>query len=82
MNYKYFDISNKTVSDLMNGKSHGGVDDANNVLSELLVENIDMKFFLLSTGKYFEYKAWISKFKKKNPGIENYVKNNLELEES
>jgi hypothetical protein len=65
----------------MNGKPQGGVEDANSVLSKLLVENVDMKMFLLSTGKYHEYAAWIKKFKKKNSGIEKVIKDNLELEE-
>lgn len=81
MSQLYFDICNKTVNDLMNGKPEGGVDDANFVLSKLLVETVDMKTFLLSTGKYYEYLAWIKKFKKKNSGIEKVIKNNLELEE-
>lgn len=82
MNQLYFDICNKTVNDLMDGKPQGGVEDANSVLSKLLVENVDMKMFLLSTGKYHEYLAWIKRFKKKNSGIEKVIKDNLELEEA
>ena len=81
MSQLYFDICNKTVNDLMGGKSQGGVEDANSVLSKLLTENVDMKMFLLSTYKYQEYLAWIKRFKKKNSGIEKAIKDNLELEE-
>lgn len=80
MNQKYFDICNKTVADLMD-KDQGDLQTANNTLSRLLVENTDLKMFLYSTGKYIEYSAWIKRFKKKYKGIENMIKNNLEIEE-
>jgi len=81
MNQLYFDICNKTVHDLMGSEAQGDVFTANNALSKLLVENTDIKMFLLSTGRWHEYSAWIKKFKKKYSGIENLIKNNLELEE-
>lgn len=81
MNQKYFDICNRTVADVLS-TDQGDVNAANNALSKLLVENTDLKMFLVSTGKYYEYQAWIKKFKIKYPGIENIIKNNLELEEA
>lgn len=80
MNKKYFDICNKTVADLMDS-DQGDLQTANNTLSRLLVENTDLKMFLYSTGKYLEYSAWIKRFKGKYKGIENMIKNNLEIEE-
>lgn len=80
MNQKYFDICNKTVADLMD-TDQGDLQTANNTLSRLLVENTDLKMFLYSTGKYIEYRAWIKRFKGKYKGIENMIKNNLEIEE-
>ena len=82
MNKKYFDIANKTVYDLMGEQDQGDVNTANNTLSKLLVENTDLKMFLYSTGKYYEYEAWIKRFKKKHNGIEKFIENNLELEEA
>ena len=81
MNQKYFDICNKTVASLMD-KDQGDLEIANNTLSRLLVENTDLKMFLYSTGKYMEYSAWIKRFKGKYKGIENMIKNNLEIEEA
>jgi len=81
MNQKYFDICNKTVASLMN-KDQGDLETANNTLSKLLVENTDLKMFLYSTGKYLEYSAWIKRFKGKYKGIENMIKDNLEIEEA
>lgn len=80
MHKKYFDICNKTVADLMD-TDQGDLKTANNTLSKLLVENTDLKMYLMSTGKYTEYRAWIKRFKTKYNGIENFIKNNLELEE-
>lgn len=80
MNKKYFDIANQTVANCLETDT-GDVIQANNTLSKLLVENTDLKMFLYSTGKYKEYEAWIRKFKIKYNGIENFIKNNLELEE-
>jgi hypothetical protein len=82
MNKRYLDIANKTVYDVLGNKDQDDVIAANSMLSKLLVENTDLKMFLLSTGKYYEYKIWIKKFKNKHPGIENFIKNNLELEET
>ena len=81
MNQKYFDICNKTIADLMD-TDQGDLETANNTLSKLLVENTDLKMFLYSTGKYYEYSAWIKRFKEKYKGIENMIKNNLEIEEA
>ena len=78
---RYFDICNKTVSDLMES-DQGDLETANNTLSKLLVENTDLKMFLYSTGKYLEYSAWIKRFKGKYKGIENMIKDNLEIEEA
>lgn len=80
MNQKYFNICNKTVADLLDTEQ-GDIHAANNTLSKLLIENTDLKMFLQSTGKYYEYLAWIKKFKAKYNGIENFIKDNLELEE-
>ena len=80
MNQRYFDICNKTVASLMD-KDQGDLEIANNTLSRLLVENTDLKMFLYSTGKYVEYSAWIKRFKGKYKGIENMIKDNLEIEE-
>jgi hypothetical protein len=80
MYQKYFEICDKTVNGFMQDKE-SEVDTANFILSRLLVENTDMKMFLISTGKWAEYEAWIKRFKKKYSGIENYIKNNLSLEE-
>ena len=80
MNQRYFDICNKTVASLMD-KDQGDLETANNTLSRLLVENTDLKMFLYSTGKYMEYSAWIKRFKGKYKGIENMIKDNLEIEE-
>lgn len=82
MNQKYFDIANKTIYDLMGEQNKGDVNTANNTLSKLLVENTDLKMYLTSVGKYFEYLAWIKRFKTKYNGIEKFIENNLELEES
>jgi hypothetical protein len=81
MNQKYFDICNKTIASLMD-KDQGDLETANNTLSKLLVENTDLKMFLYSTGKYLEYSAWIKRFKGKYKGIENMIKDNLEIEEA
>ena len=81
MHERYFDICNKTVADLMD-KDQGDLETANNTLSKLLVENTDLKMFLYSTGKYLEYSAWIKRFKGKYKGIENMIKDNLEIEEA
>jgi len=81
MNQKYYDICNKTVASLMD-KDQGDLETANNTLSKLLVENTDLKMFLYSTGKYLEYSAWIKRFKEKYKGIENMIKDNLEIEEA
>ena len=81
MNKRYFDIANKTVYDVLGNKDQDDVNAANSMHSKLLVENTDLKMFLLSTNKHFEYEAWIRRFKAKNHGIESYIKNNLELEE-
>jgi hypothetical protein len=81
MNQKYFDICNKTIADLMD-KDQGDLETANNTLSKLLVENTDLKMFLYSTGKFIEYSAWIKRFKGKYKGIENMIKDNLEIEEA
>lgn len=81
MNQRYFDICNKTVASLMD-KDQGDLETANNTLSRLLVENTDLKMFLYSTGKYMEYSAWIKRFKGKYKGIENMIKDNLEIEEA
>jgi len=81
MNQRYFDIANKTVYDVLGNKDQDDVNAANSMLSKLLVENTDLKMFLLSTNKWCEYEAWIKRFKVKNSGIESYIKNNLELEE-
>lgn len=81
MNQKYFDICNKTVYDIMGEASQGEIEKANFALSKLLVENTDLKMYLVSTGNYKSYAAWIQKFKKKNPGIEKAISQNLELEE-
>lgn len=80
MNQKYFDICNETVAGVMD-TDEGDLNTANNTLSKLLVENTDLKMFLYSTGKYLEYKAWIKRFKSKYKGIDNIIKNNLEIEE-
>lgn len=82
MNQKYFDICNQTVFELMGTSDHGDVNTANNTLSKLLVENTDLKMYIMSVGKYTEYRAWIKRFKMKYNGIENHIKNNLELEEA
>lgn len=82
MNQKYFDICNQTVYNLMGTQDQGDVEIANNTLSKLLVENTDLKMFLQSTGKYYEYLAWIKRFKMKYNGIEKHIENNLELEEA
>jgi hypothetical protein len=82
LNQKYFDICNSTVDEIMGEKSQGDVVTANEALSKLLVENTNMKMFLASTNRYYEYLAWIKKFKAKYSGIENCIKNNLELEEA
>jgi hypothetical protein len=82
MNQKYFDICNQTVFELMGTSDQGDVNTANNTLSKLLVENTDLKMYLMSVGKYNEYRAWIKRFKMKYNGIENHIKNNLELEEA
>jgi hypothetical protein len=82
MNQRYFDIANKTVYEILGDKNQDDVNAANSMLSKLLVENTDFKMFLLSTNKWFEYEAWIRRFKAKNSGIESYIKNNLELEET
>ena len=82
MNQKYFDICNQTVFNLMGTQDQGDVEIANNTLSKLLVENIDLKMFLQSTGKYHEYLAWIKRFKTKYNGIEKHIEKNLELEEA
>ena len=82
MNQRYFDIADKTVFDVFGNNNQDDVNAANNMLSKLLVENTDLKMFLISTGKYLEYQAWIKRFKNKHPGIENFIKNNLELEET
>ena len=82
MNQKYFDICNQTVFELMGTSDQGDVKTANNTLSRLLVENTDLKMFLQSTGKYYEYLAWIKKFKTKYSGIEKHREKNLELEEA
>lgn len=82
MNQKYFDICNQTVYDLMGDQDQGDVKTANNTLSKLLVENTDLKMYLMSVGKYTEYRAWIKKFKTKYNGIEKHIENNLELEEA
>lgn len=66
----------------MGDTDQGDVTTANNTLSKLLVENTDLKMFLLSTGKYKEYEAWIKRFKTKYSGIEKHIANNLELEEA
>lgn len=81
MNQKYFDIANKTVANCLETDT-GDVIQANNTLSKLLVENTDLKMFLYSTGKYYEYSAWIKRFKEKYKGIENMIKDNLEIEEA
>ena len=80
MNQKYFNICNETVAGVMD-TDEGDLNTANNTLSKLLVENTDLKMFLYSTGKYLEYKAWIKRFKAKYKGIDNIIKNNLEIEE-
>jgi hypothetical protein len=82
MNQKYYDICDRTVFELMGNTDQGDVKTANNMLSKLLVENTDLKMYLMSVGKYTEYRAWIKRFKNKHPGIENFIKNNLELEET
>lgn len=82
MNQKYFDICNQTVFNLMGTQDQGDVEIANNTLSKLLVENTDLKMFLQSTGKYYEYLAWIKRFKAKYSGIEKHIEKNLELEEA
>lgn len=82
MNKKYFDICNQTVFNLMGTSDQGDVEIANNTLSKLLVENTDLKMFLQSTGKYYEYLAWIKRFKTKYNGIEKHIEKNLELEEA
>lgn len=82
MNQKYFDICNQTVYNLMGVQDQGDVEIANNTLSKLLVENTDLKMFLQSTGKYYEYQAWIKRFKAKYNGIEKHIEKNLELEEA
>jgi len=51
MNQRYFDIANKTVYDVLGDKNQDDVNAANNMLSKLLVENTDLKMFLLSTNK-------------------------------
>lgn len=81
MNQKYFDICNNTVAGLMSA-DQGDLEIANNTLSKLLVENTDLKMFLYSTGKYYEYAAWIKRFKEKYKGIEKHIEKNLELEEA
>ncbi len=81
MNHRYFDIADLTVYQIMGDVDEGGEDVANSALSKLLVENTDLKMFLVSTGKYQEYEAWIKRFKKKNSGIESHIKNNLKLTE-
>ncbi len=82
MNQKYFDICNQTVFNLMGTQDQGDVEIANNTLSKLLVENTDLKMFLQSTGKYYEYLVWIKRFKTKYNGIEKHIEKNLELEEA
>ena len=82
MNQKYFDICNQTVFNLMGVQDQGDVEIANNTLSKLLVENTDLKMYLMSVGKYTEYKAWIKRFKMKYNGIEKHIENNLEIEEA
>lgn len=81
MNKKYFDICNKTVYEIMGEANSGDVDKANYALSKLLTSDTNMKMFLMSTGKWSEYIGWLSRFKKKYPGIEKYISQNLELEE-
>jgi hypothetical protein len=66
----------------MGTQDQGDVEIANNTLSKLLVENTDLKMFLQSTGKYYEYLAWIKRFKTKYNGIEKHIEKNLELEEA
>ena len=66
----------------MGTSEQGDVEIANNTLSKLLVENTDLKMYLMSVGKYAEYKAWIKRFKMKYNGIEKHIENNLELEEA
>lgn len=82
MNQKYFNICNRTVYDLMGDEDQADFEVANKTLSRLLVENTDLKMFLQSTGKYYEYLAWIKRFKAKYNGIEKHIEKNLELEEA
>jgi hypothetical protein len=77
---KYFEISNETIEKLMVEKE-SDAETANYILSSLLVENTDLKMFLMSTGKFQEYQSWIKRFKNKYNGIETFIKNNLVLEE-
>lgn len=62
------------------GEGLGGQELANKTLKEFYTQTITMKYFLISTGKYGEFQAWLKRFRKQFPNAERAIQDNLELD--
>ncbi len=84
MNIKgYFGLADKELNNIF-GKVEGDVGDkeiANRTLRHFYKESINMKFFIRSTGRDGEYRAFMERFRKKFPNVEELIQENVELEE-
>jgi len=82
-----FDLYVKLADGQLNslfGGVEGEVGDkeiANKTLRHFYKEAINMSFFIRSTGKEGEYKAFMDRFRKKFPNAEKTIQSNVELEE-
>ena len=54
---------------------------ANRTLRHFYKEAINMSFFIRSTGRMGEYRAFMERLRKRYPNAEKTIQDNLELEE-
>lgn len=78
---KYYEIADRELNTLFGKEeSIGDQELANKTVRYFFSETVTLKMFLESTGKVHEYKAWLARFHKNNPGAYKHIQKNLELE--
>ena len=77
----YIQIADLTTAQFLS-ESEGAIDVANKTLSNIYVELVNVRAWLIATGKSHEYDVWIKKFKAKNPSLNSLIANNLWMEET
>ena len=77
----YIQIADLTTAQFLS-ESEGAIDIANKTLSNIYVELVNVRTWMIATGKSHEYDVWIKKFKQKNPHLNGLIANNLWMEET